>query len=71
MDINCGVLHAIECVEYTLEEFGSEPGGGNRGRGEEDLQGFLPPGFEFFGISGIGVPNKGPHTGQAPGKLYV
>ena len=51
--------------------FCAVPGGGHQDRGEGYLQGFLPPSPDLCGMSIVGVPREGPHTGQAPGTIYV
>ena len=53
------------CGEYPREEFVSEPGGGNRGRGEGDLHGFLPPSIDLGGLYGREVPMRS----HIPGRI--
>ena len=49
---NCGILPSLAHGKHPRQEFGADPGGEHQGRGEGDLQGFLPPNHNFSGLSG-------------------
>ena len=66
-----GVLTLAPHGENPWEDLGSDPGGGNRGRGEGDLCGVLPPRPDFSDISSGGLTGEDSRTGQTMGELHV